>query len=179
MQPTSRPKQSQETVRRLMSNVESPVVLLAVRGYYKKLGPNKTKNDINVYDDAMFVSSANGYLTFNANTDPSVTRHRVASLKEGVWHYRLGIHNITKAKKYQYPALIQAAPVTVRRHNAGEDTGWFGINIHRGGRTTTSSLGCLTIPPTQWLEFYNVVKGEMNRAKISRIPLVLVDNPWW
>lgn len=176
----SRPKQSKDKVGELVQELDVPVAMLAVRGYYKKMGKNPRKNDIAVYDDAMFVWSANGYYAFNANTDPSITRPGIATLKPGVWQYRLGIHNITKAKSRQYPALVQAAPVTVIRRGKGEDTGWFGINIHRGSRTNTSSLGCITLPPDgNWDSFYTLLKTEMSRAKVSRVPLVLVDNPWW
>lgn len=174
MLPKSKPRQSREETERLIGDVEAPVVLLAVRGYYSKTF-GQPGNDIGVYDDALFVFSNNGHYSFNANTDPSALRPRVAKLKEGVWHYRLGTHNISKPKSQQYPALVQAAPVTVIRHQAGEDTGWFGINIHRGGRTTTSSLGCITVPPNQWPAFYELVRTEMSRAKVSRVPLVLID----
>jgi lysozyme len=177
MIPSARPKQTLGQTEELIKGVNAPVVILGMRGYYKSMGPNPKANDINIYDDALFVWSVNGHISFNANTDPSVRRPRVASLKPGVWQYRLGTHNISRAKKYQYPALVQAAPVTVVREGAGEDTGWFGINLHRGSRTTTSSLGCVTLPPDggQWDAFYNLVKAEMARAKVSRVPFVLVD----
>lgn len=142
-----RPKQSKQEVEKLVEHLGTPVALLAVRGYYKKLGSNKKANDIGIYDDGIFVWSANGYMAFNANTDPSIRRPGIATLKPGVWQYRLGTHNITKARSRQYPALVQAAPVTVKRQGKGEDTGWFGINIHRGSRNTTSSLGCITCLP--------------------------------
>lgn len=176
----TRPKQSREEVGKLVEELDVPVALLGVRGYYKAQGKTPD-NEINIYDDGMFVWSRNGYSSFNANTDPSIARPRVATLMPGIWQYRLGIHNLSKPKNRQYPALVQAAPVTVTRQGAGQDTGWFGINIHRGGRNTTSSLGCVTITPEsgQWDQFYATVKGEMSRAKVSRIPFVLVDNPWW
>jgi lysozyme len=148
---------------------------VGVRGYYSDtFAPSG--NNINVYDDAMFLISANGYYSFNANTDPSIYKPHVARLKAGVWQYKLGIHNLSKAKNRQYPALVQAAPVTVVRAKEGEDTGFFGINIHKGGVNTTSSLGCQTIPPSQWNGFYGLVKLEMARANIKQIPYVLVEN---
>lgn len=178
MIPAARPKQTRKQTEELIKGVDAPVVIVGVRGYYKAMGSNPKANDINIYDDALFVWSANGYMAFNANTDPSIKRPRVAKLKAGTWQYRLGTHNISKAKKHQYPALVQAAPVTVVRQGAGEDTGWFGINIHRGGRTTTSSLGCVTLPVLQWNQFFETVKGEMARAKVSRVPFVLVENTY-
>ena len=176
MIPASRPRQSKAETFELIKNFDAPMIILGVRGYYKKFGKDPQRNETNIYDDALFVWSQNGYMTFNANTDPSISRPRVAKLKTGVWQYRLGIHNISKPKSSQYPALVQAAPVTVVRQNAGEDTGWFGINIHRGGRTTTSSLGCITLPVLQWPQFFETVKGEMARAKVSRVPFVLTEN---
>lgn len=176
MIPASRPRQSKAETFELIKNVDAPVIILGVRGYYKKFGKDPERNEINIYDDALFVWSQNGYMTFNANTDPSISRPRVAKLKPGVWQYRLGTHNISKPKSSQYPALVQAAPVTVIRQGTGEDTGWFGVNLHRGGRTTTSSLGCVTLPVLQWTQFFETVKGEMARAKVSRVPFVLVEN---
>lgn len=178
MLPKDRPKQSRAETEALIKDVESPVIILGIRGYYKSMGDDPRRNEINIYDDALFVWSRNGYMSFNANTDPSISRPRVAKLKTGVWQYRLGIHGLSKRRSQQYPALVQAAPVTVIRQNAGEDTGWFGINIHRGSRNTTSSLGCITLPPDggQWDAFFNLVKTEMARAKVSRVPFVLVEN---
>ena len=174
--PPNRPKQSKEETFEVIKNIDAPVIILGVRGYYKLMGDNPRGNDINLYDDALFVWSNNGYLSFNANTDPSVLRPRVAKLKPGIWQYKIGIHGLSKPKDKQYPALVQAGPVTVARHNTGDDTGWFGVNIHRGGHKTTSSLGCVTVPPGQWDQFFATVKGEMSRAKVSRVPFVLVEN---
>lgn len=176
MTPESRPKQSREETFELIKNVDAPVIILGVRGYYKKMGEDPLRNEINIYDDALFVWSQNGYASFNGNTDPSILRPHVAKLKPGIWQYRLGIHGLSKPKDRQYPALVQAAPVTVIRYQEGEDTGWFGINIHKGSLNTTSSLGCITLVPSQWSQFFETVKGEMARAKVSRVPFVLAEN---
>jgi lysozyme len=52
--------------------------------------------------------------------------------------------------------------------------GGIAINIHRGSRTTTSSEGCQTIHPTQWLPFQVLTYAEMDRHKQTRIPYVLL-----
>ncbi|MCK7558716.1 hypothetical protein MKQ70_28485 [Chitinophaga sedimenti] len=62
-----------------------------------------------------------------------------------------------------------------------EDTGMFGINIHRGGYNTTSSLGCQTIHPTQWDSFINLAKDQASRIWGQRwnkevVPYILIDN---
>ena len=93
--------------------------------------------------------------------------------------YRLDLH------KGQYLALCQrVAAVTVTRDGEPpyEDTGWFGINIHRGGINTTSSEGCQTIPPSQWEAFIRLVQDEMRRIygdksyKQATIPYLLIEN---
>jgi hypothetical protein len=126
--------------------------LVAQRGYYGDTMGKPGQNDVNIYDDAMWLVEREGMVAFNANCDPSRTERGIARLCVGRWKYRPGIHNVSKDPKEHphYEALVQAGHVTVDR-GAGElDTGFLGINIHCGGNTTTSSLGCQTIPPAQW-----------------------------
>jgi lysozyme len=150
--------------------------LLGVRGYYLYSMGAAGVNDRNIYDDAIMLVTPTAYVTFNANTDPGAFRTGIANLKPGVWRYKVGTHNISKPPEQRYTALVQAAPVTVVRDGQGEQTGWFGINIHRGGYTRTSSLGCQTIPPSQWGAFIALVKEEMRRHGRPEIPYVLMEN---
>jgi len=152
------------------------VVLLGVRGYYANSmgGPG---NDRGIYDDAIIVLSPSVTASFNANTDPSVTREGVAVLKTGVWRYKTGIHGLSKPPSRQYLALVQAAEVVVHRDGVGDDRGFFGINIHRGSRNSTSSLGCQTIYPEQWDAFLQTVRSEMHRYGMLDLPYVLVEGP--
>jgi lysozyme len=57
------------------------------------------------------------------------------------------------------------------------ETGYFGINIHRGSDTTTSSLGCQTVPPKQeqWNSFRQLVKSEMKRFGVKKFQYVVVE----
>ena len=158
----------------------SPVAIVGIRGYYLNTMGKPGQNDRGIYDDAVLVISPTTYTTFNANTDPSAYRKGkgkglakgMARLKEGVWKYQLGLH------KGQYMALRQAAPVTVIRDGTPdyEDSGMFGINIHRGGIARTSSLGCQTIPPDQWDQFINLVKAELKRHGQKTLDYVLIDS---
>ena len=149
--------------------------LLGRRGYYRDTMGAAGKNDRGIYDDCIVLVSPTAFLAFNANCDPSAFRLGIANLKAGVWSYRLGTHNLSKPPERRYPALVQAGAVTVVRDKTGEETGWFGINIHRGGYNTTSSLGCQTIYPTQWDAYIASVKMEMKRYEQKVIRYVLTE----
>jgi lysozyme len=163
-----------------------PIVVVGIRGYYRNSMGARAVNDRNLYDDALFIESAQGMMAYNGNTDPS--RHRpgsgtgaakgMASLDPGAWF----VHTFDKHKG-QYLALCQrAGPVTVTRDGDPpyRDTGYFGINIHRGGYNTTSSEGCQTIHPGQWDSFIAVAADQARRYFGARwqkqvIPYVLLD----
>lgn len=176
--PSAAPRQSYDITRALLngSRVMEPVALVGIRGYYRDTMGEPGKNDRGIYDDAIFLVDHNCQLTFNANTDPSVFRPGIAVLKPGLWKYRVGIHGLSKPESQRYEALVQAGEVTVVRDREGEETGWFGINIHRGGESGTSSLGCQTIVPKQWEVFIASVKGALKRANQTIIPYLLAEN---
>lgn len=160
--PNSRPQLPAADVRKIVSaktSVKAPL-LLGIRGYYRDSMGQPGANDRGIYDDAMFLVTADQVTAFNANTDPSIRRKRIASLRPGVWAYETGFHGISRGNPY--PALRQAGDVTVIRDDlGGEFTGQFAINIHRGGVNSTSSEGCQTIPPSQWREFIGAVYGAL------------------
>ena len=141
------------------------MVLLGVRGYYLNSLGVKGRNDRGVYDDALFVCAPHSFSAFNANTDPSSTRKGtgtgagkgIAVLNTGQLQYKPGLH------RGKYKAFRQAAEVTVTRDGDPpyEDSGWFGINIHKGGWQTTSSAGCQTLPPEQWEHFRATLNNEL------------------
>jgi lysozyme len=134
-----------------------------------------------MYDDALFLVSPEAFVAFNANTDPSGYRKGrgtgagkgMASLNPGVWPvYRFDLHN------GQYLALCQrAGTVTVTRDGRPPypDTGMFGINIHRGGETGTSSEGCQTIPPKQWDLFLRSIRGAIGRGVIPYLLITVQE----
>lgn len=177
--PSNRPGLSRSFARELLAaaRIDAKVALVARRGYYRDTMGDPGENDINIYDDAIALVSPTAYATFNANCDPSRRAPGMANLKAGVWLYKIGIHGLSRPKEFRYKALVQAKPVTVVRDDRGDDTGMFGVNIHRGGHATTSSLGCLTIHPSQWPGFIALVEEEMQRHGQMTIPLLLSDRP--
>lgn len=157
------------------------VCLVGVRGYYLDSMGKPGQNDRRIYDDALFWITPNAYAAFQANVDPNGYRagkgtgsgKGMANLKTGVWKYTMGLHR-------GYPAFVQAGEVTVQRDSntpSGfyEDTGWFGINIHKGGISSTSSLGCQTIPPDEWTSFKGLGYGELKRLGQKVFPYALIS----
>jgi len=173
--PAGRPRLSRSAVEQMLrrKKVTATVAILGIRGYYRDSMGAPGINDRGIYDDAIFVLSPTAFVAFNANVDPSNVRPGIAVLQPGVWQYRIGIHGLSKPAAQRYKALVQAAPVTVWRDDIGDDTGMFGINIHRGSNRTTSSLGCQTLPPPQWPAFIHLVESELKRAAQKIVPYVL------
>lgn len=182
MIPAATPRETREQVLKRVATyaaklAKHPLYLVGVRGYYRDSMGAVGRNDIGIYDDAIFVVSPNVFASFNANTDPSVTRPRIATLTPGLWlAHKIGLHK-------GYRALSQQmGEVTVSRAGAGLDTGYFGINIHRGGERSTSSEGCQTIPPKQWPAFIALVEAEARRIHGAKwnttvIPYALLEQP--
>lgn len=181
MIPKDRPRIERKTTEQLLRlrKVSDPVCLVGIRGYYRDTMGAVGKNDVGLFDDALIVVSPNVHAAFNGNVDPTrlgwnaKAKKPMAQLKPGVYRYKIGKHGISRGNPYK--ALVQAEPVTVFR-GASEETGWFGINIHRGGLKTTSSEGCQTLPPQQWDAFIALVETEMKRNNAKTLSYVLTSN---
>ena len=155
------------------------VKVVAVRGYYLNALGKLNKNDRGIYDDAKFIITANHFSSYNANTDPSMWRSGVATLcAPQVVTYKPGYHGYNS--KYGHKAFRQRSDVTVFRDGTEDypvgtshpkygrcvarglwtDAGRakFWINDHRGGKTTTSSAGCQTVPPDQWDAYHSTLE---------------------
>jgi lysozyme len=191
--PASKPKLTQADLAtklqsRAIDRTKYPLIVAGIRGYYRDTMGAPGVNDRGIYDDAIFIDSADSFASFNGNTDPSVFRpgegtseatKGIASLDPGAWFvHRFDLHN------GNYLALCQrAGKVTVTRDGRREnykDTGEFGINIHRGSYHGTSSLGCQTIHPDQWDSFINMATDLARRYHGTKwkqvvIPYVLME----
>lgn len=187
IKPAARPKLTEaEVMARVaplgLSNRDK-LFIVGIRGYYRDTMGKVGANDRGLYDDALFiVAPGRHFSAWNANTDPSRARQGegtgakkgMAVLKPGLWRaHRFGLH------KGQYRALIQiGGKVTVTRDGNPpyDDTGFFGINIHRGGYNTTSSEGCQTVHPDQWAGFIGKVDELVKALGLgaTTIPYALV-----
>ena len=176
--PRARPEMTRDAARELLAGAGVEVfALIGRRGYYRDSMGTPGANDLGIYDDAMLLITPTNYATFNANTDPSRQLPGIATLQCGTWLYKQGIHGLSHpVGPRQYPALVQAAPVTVSRDGGKEESGYLGINIHHGSFGSTSSEGCQTIYPDQWDEFFALVKAEMAKYARRTIPYVLTEH---
>jgi hypothetical protein len=136
MVPAAVPQASREDIAARMATAghaldraKYPLHLVGIRGYYRDSMGAVGRNDIGIYDDALFVLSPNVFAAFNANTDPSYRRPKTATMK-GMATLRPGLwmaHKIGTHKGYQ--ALSQQmSKVTVDRDGDPiPDSGWHGI----------------------------------------------------
>lgn len=173
MIPPARPQLSIVDARKILAayGVTDQVVVIGKRGYFQDSMGVRGRNDRGLYDDAIAILSPRVFKTFNANTDPSKQRDRLAVLEAGVWTMKPWTHHA--GTPHEYPCLMQAAPVTVLRDNGIRETGMFDIEIHQGGYTTTGSLGCQTVWPDQYGEFKDLWKAEMAFYHLPTIEYVL------
>lgn len=163
----SRPEIPAVDVRKVLAHhnigkvAKGSVVVLGIRGYFRDSMGRKGENDRGIYDDAFIIAFHDRCVNFNGNTDPSGYKIGIATLIKGVWRFIAGKHKLDQPHPRGYAAFRQLGDFKVTRDGKGEDQGYFGINFHRGGEDTTSSLGCQTVPPDQWKEFRDSIYKEM------------------
>jgi lysozyme len=157
-----------------------PVVVVGIRGFYRDAMGAPGVNDRGIYDDALFIDTPDSFASFNGNTDPSRVQighgtgaeKGMAVLNAGLWYaHKFDLH------KGEYLALCQRlGQVTVTRDGTPpySDTGMFGINIHKGGYNTTSSLGCQTVHPDQWAAFIEMAVAHAKRWHGARWDQVVI-----
>lgn len=150
--------------------------ILAMRGYFQDSMGKPGVNDRGIYDDAFFVVSPREHRSFFGNTDPTRHKHGVAMIMPGVHPYRRAYHKWGKAGGH--PAFRPATPgeeLPVWRDGIEDPRPGIACNMHRGGWTTTSSEGCLTIHPDHWQEFYDMVDRLMDEYDLKTIPVCLIE----
>lgn len=149
---------------------EKEVCIVGIRGYRKRTMGNPLKNDRGIYDDCLCVFGWDGsFKTFNANTDPSVYRWGIATL-------RAGIYEVVKHKhRGRYDALQIVRDRLARDGQTGEDVGRHGINFHYGGESATWSEGCQTLPKSSYWNFLRLVYSLMDKFKLQKAVYLLVE----
>lgn len=164
------------------------VIAVAIRGFDLDAGSDG-QNDRRIYDDKHFIITPNEVKSFDANTDPNGFRKGsgtgsnkgMACLKKGVWFFAKGSHKGS-------PAFRQACPFTVIRDGSPnyEHTDYHAINWHSGGTSSTSSLGCQTNRPNDYVVLRNFIYDKMEEfdnpfmnndwgQKMRTIPYILIE----
>lgn len=160
-----------KTIRGLISLLKSKGYLVNEKPYQLNIvGVRNNSTEANKFDDLIYVfwkNDANNWegKYFNITTDPGtyflknpLSKLGAAILKEGQYvdSYSIGKH------RGKYDALTQQKPVTVIRdydrnaildfNNGREETGLFGINIHKAGTDSSDvdkwSAGCQVFQKT-------------------------------
>ena len=177
-QPTLTAAEAKNFVRLSGSSIIEPVYILAIRGYYKNIG-KPAENDRGIYDDALFLIGPDLFLAVNANTDPSRYKPGMAKLVPGLHYYKKGLHHLSDPDpRRRYAAFRpdtadESLPVT-RDGQQGISKG-YAINIHKGGYSSTSSEGCQTVYPEQWLQFQQMAYRAMDEYGQRRIGYLLAE----
>jgi hypothetical protein len=182
--PPTRPHRDKSRIAKVLTHfklrLETPS-LVFIRGHYLNSMGKANANDLNIYDDSVYLVSENFRIfeSFNANTDPAFVRRgnrALAMLNLGKYRFYQGKH------RQQYNAL-RAFPegVVLPCTRDGQPSTCQYINIHRGSSNAkaldvTNSEGCLTIPSIQWTEFITRVYDAMNRQRAKTIDVALLEN---
>ena len=156
---------NKKSIRALISTLKSKGYLIYDKPYQLNIVGVRNETTVpNKFDDTIYVFWKNDQnkwegKEYNATTDPGtyflynpLSKLGTAILKEGQWvdAYIIGLH------RGIYDALVQRKPVTVIRdydrnavldfENGREETGLFGINIHKAGKDSKDvdkwSAGC-------------------------------------
>lgn len=179
-----------------------PVMVLAVRAYYRDSIGKPGRNDFGVWDDAaLLVDLVSGEVRpFNSNTDPSAVGHNAknggklyAQLVAGVWPFRRGPHKgipdhfrqltASEAVDFDLERFFTdrraRGEFAVRRladaDHGKVEWGYQAINLHEGSPRGTSSWGCQTWPPDQWIEFQRAAYAMMDARQQRVLPYVLTE----
>ena len=167
---------------------DNHVIAVAIRGFNLSMGVSG-KNDRRIFDDAHFLVTPDEIRPFAGNTDPNGYRKGygygskkgMACLKKGVWFFGTGPHKGS-------PAFRQCVPFTVERDgNPNYDhTGYHAINWHSAGVRSTSSLGCQTNRPNDFIQIRNFLYAKMNvydnpymqndwNQRVRSLPYILIE----
>ena len=191
-----RPQLNEEEIRKIVkaNNVPQskfPVCVVAVRGYYLDSMGKSGRNDRGIFDDAIFIVTPDNIFRFEANTDPSRYRRGVGyGSAKGMAKLKTGIHMFGSGWHKNHMAFRQCESFTVDRDKKGggsyREKGWFGINFHRAGYSSTSSLGCQTIRRGYFKIARSIIMREMKKhgnifgyndwkQKVRLLPYILIN----
>lgn len=173
---------NKKSIRALIATLKSKGYVIYEKPYELNIVGVRNETTVpNKFDDTIYVFWKNDKnqwegKQYNATTDPGtyflknpLSKLGAAILKQGQWvdTYIIGLH------RGSYEALVQRKPVTVIRdydrnavldfNNGREETGLFGINIHKAGTDSKDvdkwSAGCQVFQKSDdFNEFMNLAR---------------------
>jgi lysozyme len=152
-----------------------PVMVLAIRGYYKDSMGKVGENDRGIYDDAFVLIGPSYFKTFNGNTDPRIVKQGVGQLLPG-WHlFKQGLHGYAHGpyKAFRTANVREVLPV-IRDGEKGIKEG-VTVNLHKGGQFSTNSIACQTVIADEWLEFQRDAYKLMDQEGQKVLPYLLIE----
>jgi hypothetical protein len=145
--------------------------VVGYRGYYKNTMGKPCVNDRGIFDDIFVVISPLSFEVFNGNTDPSVFRKGIATLRPGVY-------DCVKWKHKQRVWGLQIILDVVSRDGFGNELfkGRHAINFHDDLEDRSAwSEGCQTLPKSQLPKFTKAVYSLMETFGLKTIKYVLIE----
>jgi len=187
-----------KSIRALITSLRNKGYIVYDKPYQLNIvGVRKDSTVPNKFDDLIYVFFKNDKgdwegKYFTATTDPGtyylknpLSKLGTAILKEGQWvdTYIIGKH------KGQYDALVQNKPLTVIRdydrnaildfNNGREETGLFGINIHKAGKDSkdvdTWSAGCQVFQKSDDFETFMNLARKHRELYGNKFTYTLID----
>ncbi len=177
-----------------------PVWALAVRGYYRDTMGAPGKNDVGIWDDAVFLydASTGEVVSYRWNVDPSRLGFNAAIgkgyaiLQPGIWPFFRGSHKGKGAAWRQFDeetaAKRKLASYFADRRGKGHFAVWrgdFGKNAEWGYQAinchwsdypqSTSSWACQTAPRDDWDRFQRLSYALTIQSGQPFLPYVLTD----
>lgn len=154
-----------------------PVVCIVERAETNRRG---------VFDDKIYWITENRFSMFQGNADPSRYRKgwgfgrekgmaSIMACPEGQHYiYKRGWHYGSVPHK----AFRQHSNVWVQRDGTKgpyKEWGQFGVNMHKAGASgSTSSLGCITVPVQNWLQFRDHGYALLDWQRKETFPLIML-----
>lgn len=154
----------------------SPNVTLKADAWRYRLGTHTPPSGVEPGYPALVQSGLPGDDVWVVVHPRTLADYRHFAAKSGV-HFN---ENLTKASQYVAAMQQTRAKLVPREDPDFPDIEWpmhEHINIHRGRVDSTSSMGCQTVPPSQWDEFFVSVKTALDDNSQELVTYLLLEGP--